>query len=199
MTTDYDDNTTYGTSQKENRRFDVLWTVCRPIAGTSGQCRTLHRGTVREKRNTFRYIEKLGVWTTFAGQRRISRSCESPRCENSGTLSRKIAENRENFGKVFFTETLEKQGSTGFLGEIFKNFPKFTDSLVDKVPNGTYNRHITIGNSPNQKTAYQKVCTFSTSLTANLTELDLLLVLILSERIHLTSGSSQQTKVRTHS
>jgi len=136
---------------ERNRRFYVLWTVRSPLAGTSGQCGTLHAGTVGEKRNTEINDRGLGVWKTLGSQRRISCSCGSPRRENAGTLSRKLTENRENFGKIFCSKTLEKQESTGFLGKIFKNFPKLSDSLVDKLPNGSYDRSMAIGKNTNSQ------------------------------------------------
>ena len=152
--TDYADNNTYEPPPPErNRHVHVLRQVCGTLAGTAGQNRNDNTGTRRKNRDTEVNDRGVGSWTKLPDNRKISRSCKSTENNPPKFTPERVKFPRfsENFEKFFLRKTLEKQGFSGFLGEILENFPKFSLSPIAILENVCYNRGITIGKYPVQK------------------------------------------------
>ena len=175
----------YGTSSQRDRHVDVQRSLCGSVERTAGQSRTHHEGTRRKKWSAENNDRGMGKWESLSHNRTFSRPCGSPRYRNSDTLTEKIAgngKNLENFGKIFFAETLQNKESGDFSERIFNYFTEFSYPPIAKHRIRCYNiKH----------NGLQKRLTASTSLTANLTKLDLLLGLTIPRVGILTSGSSQ--------
>ena len=176
---------------ESDRHVHVLRQVRSPVEGTAGQAGNHHEGTCRKERDTGKYIATLGVWSTLTGQRELSRSCRSPRSQNGQTLSRKITgngKNLENFGKIFFAETLENIESGGFSERISTFFAEFCPPPIAKLANGSYNRRYKEwGKCPTQiKTGLESAINTRKPLTPNLKPVDL----VLSENILPTGNLS---------
>ena len=190
MTYEKADNQTYESkSPQRDRHVDVQRSLCRKVERTAGQGRTHHTGTRRENGNTTFDDSSVGSWEKPPVSRKISRDCKSSENNPPKLTPERVdfGENLENFGKIFFAETLQNTESSGFSEKILGNFAHPPIAITQNV---CYNKGIMVGESP-IKNGSLKYWSTSTSLTANLNQLDSLLTLNYTRLVYLTSGSSQ--------
>ena len=123
------DSQTYESpSPQRDRHFDVQRQVRRPATGTQGQAGANHTGTLRKEWGAETNNRGVGEWTFLSGDRPFPGSCKNLENYSPKTAPERVenGQNSDIFGKIFFAETLEKQGSHDSAGIILKNFAKFS-------------------------------------------------------------------------